>query len=427
MAPQGARALEPLAAVAAASRGAADGVAGLLAGAPPADAAAALAAALAPVEAELARYGDLEAAALVADLASRAPPGPPPRLSSVAGATDAAAALAALAAAARAAVTAGRARCADLTGGSGVPALARAADASLARSLTLAADGLVAAGAALAGEGGGGGGGAAALAAQLLPLATAAAGVAASVAGVGADLKADAAITLTRLLAAARAPAPLPGTVPHASHAARVRALLATPDGRADLEGTVEGAWAPLPAASAAAAALVAAARGAVRRVLLVDAISAVAGVAGLPVWTADGGGGGGGGDAAADTGLTFSAYPQAWATGAGEAVLALPASLVAALEAAAGVGGTTTSPDAPAGDDDAGVWLDEAAADAAGALLAELGRLDPATLSPSGAAQLAADASYLASVFRTLGAPAGEELAALAARCGGGGGVGGA
>ena len=141
------------------------------------------------------------------------------------------------------------------------------------------------------------------------------------------------------------------------------------------------------------------------------------------------------------DDGLSlpsFSAYPQAWATAAGEALLALPAALEAALEAQRKDRSVVPSSSSPLSAtqehqqeqeqerqqqqqqkqqqqvvDDGSAWLDEVTADAASAALAQVGSIG--SLSTAGAAQLAADLGYFCGVLRTLGASVPTPLATWA------------
>ena len=75
----------------------------------------------------------------------------------------------------------------------------------------------------------------------------------------------------------------------------------------------------------------------------------------------------------------SFSAYPQAWATAAGEALLALPAALESALEAqrgdesAASASSSAQQQQQQQAVDDGSAWLDEVTADAASAALAQV------------------------------------------------------
>ena len=375
----GARALDPLRAVASASREHASALARLLDGAPPADAAAALVAGLAPVEGELAHYGELETAALAADLGAHRPPVP--------GAPPAAAAsyLRSLGAALEAAASGAIARCGELTGGSGVPALLAAADAAAAGAAGAATAAQRAAPPVPSSTGG------SAAAVELLAVAVAAADAAAAADRAGAALRAAVAALVPPLLAAAGAP-PAPLSTGYDVHAARVRA---SPALAADLAAAAASRTA-LPTAAPAFADLVAAARGVVRSALLADVLTALDRAPDSPAWAAGGGAGVAGVPA-------FSAYPQAWATAAGEALLALPASLEAALDVAGG--------------GDGAAWLDELTATSAAAATSSLSRIR--TLTPAGSAQLAADVVYLAGALRTLGAAVPPPLAAWGAAAG--------
>ena len=491
----------------------------MLEGAPRAAAEAALAAIVAPVEAELASYGELEAAALASDLAAAV--GNTWTLATAAAAAaaalqqqqlqgqtpllrpaDASDALYALGRSVRESTASATARCLDLTGGSGLPALLSAADAAFSRAAATATATLRASPPSVAdGETG--------AATELLPVA-AAAESAATAAAVDASVALRACIlrAVPPLLEAASAAASGSSTAPWNSnncstcvpgsdfdafvHAARVRA---SPELRAALDCLVSAAastsdagpaattsvswssrtFSPLPASGSAFAELVAAARGAVRRALLAEVTAPLANVASLRCWESKSGGGGSGGGggvaaaevtaplanvaslrcwesksgggvaaaaAAADSDASaaaasadddgsgggslslpsFSAYPQAWATAAGEALLALPAALESALEAQRSSDEPSPSSSAHQQQrqqeqqqvDDGSAWLDEVTADAASAALAQVGSIG--SLSASGAAQLAADLGYFCGVLRTLGASVPAPLTTWAA-----------
>jgi hypothetical protein len=211
----------------------------------------------------------------------------------------------------------------------------------------------------------------------------------------------------------------------------------------AGLPATTSGtAFSPLPASGSAFAELVAAARGAVRRALLAEVTAPLASVASLPCWGSRSGGNngsgkgdsgacssssadGGGGSGGSGGGLSlpsFSAYPQAWATAAGEALLALPEALESALEAQRKDEPASSSSSSAQQEqqqqqqqvvDDGGAWLDEVTADAASAALAQVCSIG--SLSAPGAAQLAADLGYFCGVLRTLGASVPAPLATWA------------
>jgi len=478
----GARALQQLSAVARAARSHAASVSRILEGAPRAAAEAALAAIVAPVEAEFARYGELEAAALASDLAAavgdtwtvataaalqqqqqqqqRYQQGQAASLLRPADASDA---LSALGKSVLESTALATARCLDLTGGSGLPALLSAADAAFSRAAATAAAALRASPPSVAdGEMG--------AATELLSVA-AAAESAATAAAVDASVALRACIlrAVPPLLKGASAAAsgsaaapwksngpPVPGSDFDAFvNAARVRE---SPELRAALERLVSAAasstsdaglpaatsgtaFSPLPASGSAFAELVAAARGAVRRALLAEVTAPLASVASLPCWgsrsggnngsgkgdsgacsssSADGGGGSGGGGGGLSL-PSFSAYPQAWATAAGEALLALPAALESALEAQRKDEPASSSSSSAQQEqqqqqqvvDDGGAWLDEVTADAASAALAQVGSIG--SLSAPGAAQLAADLGYFCGALRTLGASVPAPLATWA------------
>lgn len=455
----------------------------MLEGAPRAAAEAALAAIVAPVEAELASYGELEAAALASDLAAAV--GNTWTLATAAAAAalqqqqlqgqtpllrpaDASDALYALGRSVRESTASATARCLDLTGGSGLPALLSAADAAFSRAAATAAATLRASPPSVAdGETG--------AATELLPVA-AAAESAATAAAVDASVALRACIlrAVPPLLESASAAASGSSTAPWNSnncstcvpgsdfdafvHAARVRA---SPELRAALDCLVSAAastsdagpaattsvswssrtFSPLPASGSAFAELVAAARGAVRRALLAEVTAPLANVASLRCWESKSGGGVAAA-AAADSDASaaaasadddgsgggslslpsFSAYPQAWATAAGEALLALPAALESALEAQRSSDEPSPSSSAHQQQrqqeqqqvDDGSAWLDEVTADAASAALAQVGSIG--SLSASGVAQLAADLGYFCGVLRTLGASVPAPLTTWAA-----------
>ena len=451
----------------------------MLEGAPRAAAEAALAAIVAPVEAELARYGELEAAALASDLAAavgdtwslataaalQQQQHQQGQTSSLLRPAEASEALSALGRSVRESTALATARCLDLTGGSGLPALLSAADAAFSRAAATAAAALRASPPSVAdGERG--------AATELLPVAAAAesaltaAAVDASVALRACVLRAVPPLLQGANAASGSTAAPwksnnasVPGNDFDAFvHAARVRE---SPELRAALERLVSAAastagdaglapaaaaeaavssstsgtaFSPLPASGSAFAELVAAARGAVRRALLAEVTAPLASVASLPCWGSKGGGGSGGGvDSGAPSadddgggsssgGLSlpsFSAYPQAWATAAGEALLALPAALESALEAqrgdesAASASSSAQQQQQQQAVDDGSAWLDEVTADAASAALAQVGAIG--SLSAAGAAQLAADLGYFCGVLRTLGASVPAPLATWA------------
>ena len=466
----------------------------MLEGAPRAAAEAALAAIVAPVEAELARYGELEAAALASDLAAAVGDTwtmttaaalqqqqqqqyqqqyhqqqyQQGQTSSLLRPAEASEALSALGRSVRESTAQATARCLDLTGGSGLPALLSAADAAFSRAAATAAAALRASPPSVAdGERG--------AATELLPVA-AAAESAATAAAVDASVALRACIlrAVPPLLQGADDAASGSGSAAAAAswksnnasvpgndfdafvNAARVRD---SPELRAALERLVSAAastagdaglapsasavssstsgaaFSPLPASGSAFAELVAAARGAVRRALLAEVTAPLASLASLPCWGSKSGGGVGGGvdsgapsadDDGSSGGLSlpsFSAYPQAWATAAGEALLALPAALESALEAQRSDESAPASSSSPSSSaaqqqqqqavDDGSAWLDEVTADAASAALAQVGAIG--SLSAAGAAQLAADLGYFCGVLRTLGASVPAPLATWA------------
>ncbi|WIA21115.1 hypothetical protein OEZ85_005432 [Tetradesmus obliquus] len=161
-----------------------------------------------------------------------------------------------------------------------------------------------------------------------------------------------------------------------------------------------------LPAATVAGGALCEAISAAVYDALLAPVVAALAPLPGLPDW----GGAGSGTGVMPGAGAvvpSFSAYPLPAVTAVGEYLMALPQQLEVLMgdEAAAAAGGgqeaAALQAEAAEGDELAAEWLDKVVR-GAGLLYAEA-LLQIKSLSPSGGAQLAADAEYIANVMAAL------------------------
>ncbi|KAK9845796.1 hypothetical protein WJX81_002638 [Elliptochloris bilobata] len=367
-------------------------LAGELAGADPVLLAPVAAAVHAPCEAQVARYGELESAALGAELGALRLP---------AAAEDAEAAVLALAGAAAAGgAAAGRAleRCRAVSGGSTLPDARAVVDRELAqlaqrmqavlaslrqRALPAPAPlpsnaAAAAANARSADEAG----------AALLPLLNVAASLVRRVATLSAAVAKAAEELRERLDAAA-------GGAGGAAALDPIALRFAADEGRLlrqlrEFAAEVGPKWAALPSASARAAAFQTAAEALVYDALMLRPRAALAGLAQLPCWTAP--------ETTAATGgalPAFSAYPQARVTAVGEYLMTLPQTLEALLTA-----GEAAGVDAAGGVD--AEWLDRVAGGAAEALLKQLGALG--RLSGPGAVQLAADLDYFCNVLAALG-----------------------
>lgn len=165
-----------------------------------------------------------------------------------------------------------------------------------------------------------------------------------------------------------------------------------------------------LPTATSAAATFQAAAETLVYDVLMIRVKEHLGGLSEQECWAAA---------TPNDFGLpSFSAYPGTAVAGAGEYLLMLPQLLEAALEGTPALEGPPTlegistqegSSGAPSPAVD-GDWLDKVAAGAATEFLAQLNAVPQ--LSPAGAAQAAADTEYLANVLSALGVPLQQQLA---------------
>uniref|UniRef100_A0A383V7S2 Conserved oligomeric Golgi complex subunit 7 n=1 Tax=Tetradesmus obliquus TaxID=3088 RepID=A0A383V7S2_TETOB len=161
-----------------------------------------------------------------------------------------------------------------------------------------------------------------------------------------------------------------------------------------------------LPSATVAGGALCEAISAAVYDALLAPVVAALAPLPGLPDWAGAGSGMGVMPGAGAVV-PSFSAYPLPAVTAVGEYLMALPQQLEVLMgDEAAAAGGSgqeaaALQAEAAEGDELAAEWLDKVVR-GAGLLYAEA-LLQIKSLSPSGGAQLAADAEYIANVMAAL------------------------
>eukprot|EP00887_Chlorella_sp_A99_P007905 scaffold12.g7905.t1 len=359
---------------------------------------------LAPAEEVLGQYADRELGYLTAELqaVARGAAGEAAAARAAGGAAGegAAACLGAAIPPAAAALAAALARCLRLTGGTGLPALARVADRAAAQFVATLEAGAAALRRPRGGEAAAAGEPDLDAAEVAVPLLAVAAQLRTVLAQAEADLRAAAAHCAPRLLAAAAAAEGVEAVLGEGGlpDAAALR-LSRQPELRqqlAALGGAPAGAGL-LPLASAAAADMERGVGVHVEDVLTARVRAQLAGLPSLPEWQQRQG---------ALPLPTFSAYPLQYVTSTGEYLMMLPQLLESALLLAE-EGGAEEG----AAHELVASWIDRVALSSARLYLQRLSGLRG--LTPQGTVQLAADLEYFCNVLTTLGVEVPPALAA--------------